>query len=410
MTIPHARPSPRARCSTPHTSLFDEPARFAHHPFVLTDQAPQEPSWIRAAAELSSLEPDLEAAPWIAADTESNSMFVYREQVCLMQLNLGGALWLVDTLALKSEDVSSSALARALESPDVPVYLHGGEYDVACLKREYQLGVRGVFDTQQAAAFLGMPRTGYGALVEAATGVVLAKGHAQYDWGTRPIESKALQYAIDDVVHLPDVVEWIRERVRDADLEEEVAIACAAVEEMEPHSVEVNPLKLLRHKHAKGLDPTAQAVLVRLGMWRDTNAMRFNKPPGRLVSTEVLARVARAQPADLAALKRCKVGPRIERRFGRSLVAAVEDGLENPPEVRRDAGARPPQMVRQRADRLRTWRRGEAEQRGVPPVVVLPPRALEYLSEHGAGDLSAAPQLGEKRAARYGDALRRACE
>ena len=58
-------------------------------------------------------------------------MFVYREQVCLMQLNLGGALWLVDTLALKSEDVSSSALARALESPDVPVYLHGGEYDVA---------------------------------------------------------------------------------------------------------------------------------------------------------------------------------------------------------------------------------------------------------------------------------------
>ena len=46
----------------------------------------------------------------------------------------------------------------------------------------------------------------------------------------------------------------------------------------------------------------------------------------------------------------------------------------------------------------------------MPPVVVLPPRALEYLSEHGAGDLSAAPQLGEKRAARYGDALRRACE
>ncbi len=394
----------------PHTSLFDEPARVDQYPSVLTDQAPQDPSWIRAAAELSSLEPDLEAAPWIAVDTESNSMFVYREQVCLMQLNLGGALWLVDTLALESEDVSSSALARALVDPEVPVYLHGGEYDVACLKREYQLGVRGVFDTQQAAAFLGMPRTGYGALVEAATGVVLAKGHAQYDWGTRPIDSKALQYAIDDVVHLPEVVHWIRERVRDADLEEEVAIACAAVEEMEPHSVEVDPLKLLRHKHAKGLDPTAQAVLVRLGMWRDTNAMRFNKPPGRLVSTEVLARVARAQPTEIGALKRCKVGPRIERRFGRSLMSAVEDGLANPPDLRREAGARPSQTTRRRADRLRSWRRGESERRAVPPVVVLPPRALEYLSEHGAGDLNAVPQLGVKRAARYGEALRSACQ
>lgn len=376
----------------------------------MADDAQQEPRWIHAAADLVALEADLEGAPWIAVDTESNSMFVYREQVCLMQLNLGGALWLVDTLSLESEDVRGSALARALEDPQVPVYLHGGEYDVACLKREYEISVNGVFDTQQAAAFLGMPRTGYGALVEAATGVVLAKGHAQYDWGTRPIDGKALQYAVDDVLHLPDVVDWIRQRVRDADLEEEVAIACGAVEEMESHSVENNPLKLLRHKHAKGLDPTAQVVLVRLGMWRETNAMRFNKPPGRLVSTEVLARVARTQPRDLGALKRCKVGPRIERRFGRSLLSAVEDALENPPELRREVGPRPSQTVRRRADSLRSWRRGEAENRGVPPVVVLPPRALEYLSEHGAGDLGAVPQLGDKRAARYGAALLNACE
>lgn len=367
------------------------------------------PQWIHAATDFPALEADLAAAPWIAVDTESNSMFVYREQVCLIQLNLGGSLWLIDALALESAEVSQSALARALEDPSVPVYVHGGEYDVACLKREYGIGLRGVFDTQQAAAFLGMQRTGYGALVEAATGVVLAKGYAQYDWGTRPIDPKALRYAIDDVVHLPEVVHWIRERVRDEDLEEEVAIACAAVEEMEPHSVEVDPLKLLRHKHAKGLDPTQQAVLVRLGIWRETNAMRFNKPPGRLVSTEVLARVARAQPTELGALKRCKVGPRIERRFGRSLVAAVEDGLANPPDLRREAGPRVSQSVRKRADRLRSWRREEAERRGVPPVVVLPPRALTYLSEHGAGDLLAVPHLGAKRAARYEDALVRAC-
>ncbi|HKP17587.1 MAG TPA: PfkB family carbohydrate kinase, partial [Gaiellaceae bacterium] len=37
-------------------------------------------------------------APWVALDTESNSMFVYRERMCLLQLNAGGRLFIVDTL------------------------------------------------------------------------------------------------------------------------------------------------------------------------------------------------------------------------------------------------------------------------------------------------------------------------
>lgn len=366
--------------------------------------------WVRSDGELDALAPDLEGATSLAIDTESNSMFVYREQICLIQLNVAGALWLLDAPGLTAEAMRTSALATALEDPAVEVQLHGGEYDVACFKREYGLALRGVYDSQQAAAFLGMPRTGYGALVEQATGTALAKGHAQYDWGRRPIEADALTYALDDVCYLPSVVAWIRGQVRDADLEEEVAIACAAVEEAAPHAVEVNPRKLLKHKRARGLDPTQQAVLVRLGMWRETNAMRFNKPPGRLVSTEVLAKIARAMPTTPGELKRCKVGPRIEQRFGRSLVAAVEDGLERPPEIHAEAGSRPSTQVRKRTDRLRSWRRGEAEARGVPPAVVLPPRALEYLGAHGADALDDVPQLGQKRAQRYGAVLRELCD
>ena len=372
----------------------------------VTDAAPQ---WVRSDAQLALLEADLAAAPWIAVDTESNSMFVYRERVCLLQLNLGGALWLVDTLELTAEAVADSVLAARLADPGLEVYLHGGEYDVACLKREYGVKLRAVYDSQQAASFLGMQRTGYGALVEAALGVKLPKGHAQYDWGKRPIESRALEYAIDDVRYLPSVVTWIRGQVRDAQLEEEVAIACAAVEEASPHAVEVDPLKILKHKHARGLSPEEQAVLVRLGQWRETNARRFNKPPGRLVATEILARVARMQPGSPAELKRCRVGPRIERRFGESLLAAVADGIARPPEVRVKRGSRPAPAVKRRGQRLRDWRREEAKRRGVPPVVVLPPRALEYLSEHGAGDLEQVPQLGAKRRATYADALSRAC-
>jgi ribonuclease D len=68
-----------------------------------------------------------------------------------------------------------------------------------------------------------------------------------------------------------------------------------------------------------------------------------------------------------------------------------------------------------REQRLKVWRREEAERRTkadgrtVPLQLVLPARALEHLTLEGAADLAAVPQLGARRMARYGDALLRLC-
>jgi ATP-dependent DNA helicase RecQ len=64
--------------------------------------------------------------------------------------------------------------------------------------------------------------------------------------------------------------------------------------------------------------------------------------------------------------------------------------------------------TRAREDRLRDWRRQEAAQRGVPNVVVLPNPALEDLAARAAvsvDELAQHPDVGAKRAARYGAAL-----
>jgi hypothetical protein len=68
-----------------------------------------------------------------------------------------------------------------------------------------------------------------------------------------------------------------------------------------------------------------------------------------------------------------------------------------------------------RETRMKDWRRAEAENRSkaenrpVPLQVVLPAKALEYLKQHGAMDLSAVPQLGAKRRERYGAKLQELC-
>ena len=218
----------------------------------------------------------LAAAPWVALDSESNSMFVYREQVCLIQINAGGTFFVIDPLALgvvagQTPSAALNALRAELERTDRPLYLHGGEYDAACMRRDFGIAMGGVWDTQQAASLLGWPKTGYGSLVEALTGVVLGKAWATYDWATRPLHPEALAYAVDDVVYLPGIAETLKLAVAAADIEDEVAQANAVVA-ASGWNGGFDPGGMWRIRDANALGADGLRVLARLYAWRNTVA------------------------------------------------------------------------------------------------------------------------------------------
>jgi ribonuclease D len=349
-------------------------------------------SWVRDASALAELAAALAEAPWVALDSESNSMFAYHERVCLLQLNVAGQLWLIDPFALAGEGARPEAggealapLAEPLANPKLRIWVHGGEYDVACLKRDFALSLSNLFDTQQAASFLGWQRTGYAAVVEAVCGVELAKEHTQYDWSQRPIDESALRYALDDVIHLPEVGAELRSRIAAADLEEELELANRSVAEAPAHDN-------------------------RLYAWRDQKGRELDMPPGRLIANVPLVMLAAKAPRDRAALRRARLRGSFVREHGDELLELIEQALREPPEPPpRPRKPRPPAGQTARAKALKAWRREEAERRELPPHVILPPRALDWLAAEGAEDLDACPELGAKRAARYGEVLRQLC-
>lgn len=377
-----------------------------------------EHSWVRTDAELTALAQRMRDAAWVALDSESNSMFAYRERVCLLQLNVAGALFLVDTLALAGDSgepraEALAALAEPLASPSLRLWIHGGEYDVACLKRDFGIELGGLFDTQQAASFLGWSRTGYAAVVEAVCEQKLPKAHKQHDWGRRPIDAKALRYALDDVVHLPRVGRELEARIGAADLDEELAIANASVAAAPAHRSAFDPSRMWKLKGARDLPAERLPVLAAIYRWREDKGRELDHPPGRLIANEPLVHLARRAPRDAAALKRMRLRRGFIQSHGEGLLAAIAAGLEGgdplaevPPKPKRE---RPPSSQVSRASRLKDWRRAEAEAREVPMQVVLPPRALNWLAAHGAAELEACPDLGPKRIARYGDQLRERC-
>ncbi|MBA3700414.1 MAG: HRDC domain-containing protein [Planctomycetes bacterium] len=374
-----------------------------------------EHTWIETADRLPALADAIAAAPWTALDTEANSMFVYREQVCLLQLNVAGALYVVDTLAIARAGGSIAALKQALEDPARTIWLHGGEYDVGTLKRDYGITLTGVWDSQQAASLLGWERTGYGSVVEKLCGVALDKAYTHYDWGTRPIEHGALHYAIDDVVYLPWVCEALRAEVKAADLEDEVAIANLAVEAT-GWSGGFDPAGVWKIKGIREVPRHHLPLLFALYLWRDGLAREANQPPGRLLNNELMLALVRNAPTNFQLLKKLGLRGWFLSAHGEPLLDAIKAALSNPPtmpERPRQREVLPEEELRE--TRLKDWRRSEAdnrtkaEGRPVPLQVVLPAKALEYLKQHGGNELSVVPQLGTKRSTRYGAKLQELC-
>lgn len=363
---------------------------------------------IEDRAGLEALGEELAAASAHALDTESNSGFVYRERLCLLQFNVEGGLWLIDLLALPGTPGDLDPIRPYLESERITTWLHGGEFDVGSLKRDYELTLGGVWDTQQAVSFLGWKKTGYAAAVESVCSVELDKGYAHYDWGRRPIAPEALRYALEDVIYLPEVAQALEREVEDADLEGEMAVANQVVMEATwgpPAGTE----GIWRLKGVRRLDRRALERLVALWEWREAEAKFQDLPPGRLLNSKLLVALARRPVRSAGELRARGVRGRLSR-YEEDLLAVLERAERRPPRVPEAPRGRSPLPGEvKRLEQLKRWRRREATRREVPQPVVLPPTAMQYLARNGADDLEQVPQLGAKRIELYGARLRQLC-
>jgi ribonuclease D len=121
----------------------------------------KDPVWIATPLKLQEMVEELSHEPVVAVDTESNSLYAYRERVCLVQISTPQTDYLVDPLAI--DDLSPLALLFA--DPMRQKIFHAAEYDVICLKRDYSFEFSNIFDTMIAARILAEPQVGLGSLL-----------------------------------------------------------------------------------------------------------------------------------------------------------------------------------------------------------------------------------------------------
>lgn len=136
-----------------------------------------------------------------ALDTEFVSRGNYRQKLCLVQVAADGA----SPAAIDCfQGFDSAPFARVMEDASVVKILHDSTTDLVLLRWWTGVAARNVFDTQLAAAFAGFRAgIGLGQLLEGALGVGLAKTETLTDWTQRPLTPAQIEYALDDVRHLP---------------------------------------------------------------------------------------------------------------------------------------------------------------------------------------------------------------
>lgn len=360
---------------------------------------------IDSADALESAVVRMRDEPVIGVDTESNSMHCYRERVCFVQLRAGATTYLVDTIRFRD----LSALAPLFADPRVVKVLHGADYDVVCLRRDFDLTFVNLFDTMLAAQFLNYEGLGLAALCERHFGVKLDKSLTRHNWALRPVEDRHLRYLCGDVVHLAELRRILEGELHTIDLFPEVECEFERVSRLEWSNRAFDPEKYLKIKGALDLDPKARTVLREIFIARESVAEELDFPPFMVMNPDVMLALAHERPTSREDFGRRFRLPRRAheshiRRFV-DAIARVESGEtpiivpSRPPRTRKD-----PREIKCEDD-LRKWRTRRAAAENRPPLAILPNHVMaEILSQRvtTADALARVPYFGDRRRERYG--------
>ena len=262
----------------------------------------------------------------MALDTESNSFHAYRERVCLLQISIPGADFIVDPIA-----VDVGPLGDVLGG-ERELVLHGADYDVRCLRREYGWDLGRIFDTMTAARRLGSKDLGLAALVQANFGVRLTKEHQRADWGRRPLTREQLRYAAMDTHFLLPLHATLAAGLRERGVEQEARKEFDRISSSKAHARVFDPEGWRKLKGARDLDADGKQMLRALWIAREARASDIDKPPFKVVPETALVELARTRPVDERVIRAVPgITPRVMERAGETILHVLRSARRIPP-------------------------------------------------------------------------------
>lgn len=345
----------------------------------------------------------LRAEPRLAIDLEANSMFAYREQVCLIQISTPEQDYIIDP----TTKIDLSGLGYLIADPIVEKIFHAAEYDLMLVKRQYGWELQNLFDTMWAARILGYRRFGLASLLDDIFQVQLNKKYQKSNWCKRPLAPEQLAYAQHDTHFLFKLRDHLAQELHDNGCEEEAAETFAQQSQVKLNDNDFDPDSFWSINGVRDLTKQQQAVLKALNIFRDQEAKRRNQPLFKIFNDRTLLALAHQNPAHYNQLSQVHgmTSGQI-RRYGRALLKVIDEANNAPyPKYPANKHKRHPEVVVSRYEKLRQWRKKRAISRGVESDVILSRGALWEIAQnnpHNSEELGELDSIGAWRCNAYG--------
>jgi ribonuclease D len=330
------------------------------------------PALVRLAAEL-------ERERAIGVDLEADSMYSYREKVCLLQFSTPSRTVVVDPLVI----TDLAPLQPVMANPRIRKIFHAADYDVRCLFRDFHIEVRGLFDTMVCGQFLGEAKVGLADMLNKYFGLQLNKKYQRADWSARPLRKAMVRYAAEDTRHLHRLAERLIKRLDDKGRRTWVDEEFLLLEQVR-HNYTDGPL-FLRIKGARNLSRRQLAALEALLAWRNCEAQRRDCPLFKVISNNALLAMAGAMPTNVKTLATIKgLSPSLKERSGKTLVRVIGTALAMPEEQLPVYPVPEKPATDRQADarlrKLKNWRTRKAAQLAIDPGVLINNSLLEAIA------------------------------
>ena len=306
----------------------------------------------------------------IGVDLEADSMYHFREKVCLIQIATSHTTAVIDPLQLDNLTVLKPVFKRR----DILKVFHGADYDIRSLYRDFKININNLFDTELACRFLGFKETGLEAVLKKRYNVRLDKKYQRKDWSKRPLPQEMIAYAAKDVRYLIPLAKSLQQELKNKGRLGWVEEECHHLSRVRSANNNSRPL-FVAFKGAGKLGPRGLAVLEELLQMRKKIALQQDKPLFRIIGNKSLLKLAEARPQNLTKLKKSEIlGSKQFDRYGSSIMAAVTKAQQIPtknlPKYPRKTAPMVPAIVAKRVKELRTWRDRMAEQLKVDPAII----------------------------------------
>jgi ribonuclease D len=302
----------------------------------------------------------LEKEKAIAVDLEADSMYHFKEKVCLIQLASEKISLVVDPLQIKN----FSILRPLFSNPDIKKIFHGADYDVRSFYRDFKIKINNLFDTELACRFLGIKETGLKAVLKMFFEINIDKKYQKKDWSKRPLPEEMIEYASKDVIYLLPLAKILIHKLEEIDRLSWAIDECNNLSKVRPALSDKEPL-FLKFKGAGRLKARSLAVLEALLQYRKSVAEKKDKPLFKIIGNDSIMKITTARPVTLRRLKGIKaLSGRQIPMYGNDLIKVVACALKMTegelPVYPRNTAPSMPSGVLERIKVLKSWRESKA--------------------------------------------------